>query len=60
MLDSRWFPATGHWSNHCWKYCSPTRSFMSARFVSNCVPYVALNLFGVTPEAAKDKLERSQ
>ena len=38
MLASRWFPATGRSSNHCWKNCSPTRSFTSARFVSNCVP----------------------
>jgi hypothetical protein len=38
MLASRWFPATGRSSNHCWKNCSPTRSFTSNRFVSNCVP----------------------
>ena len=38
MLASRWFPATGRSSNHCWKNCSPTRSLTSARFVSNCVP----------------------
>ena len=38
MLGSRWFPATGRSSNHCWKNCSPTRSVTSARFVSYCVP----------------------